>query len=257
MVKVICYNIEYCEGIEGVWYQYLEFWKIFFPPKNLDKRIVSALKKLHPDVLALIEVDTGSFRSGGKDEPRFICHKLSMNNFVEKIKYPLDGWLSLFHYIPILNKQANAFGSKYKIFDVKYHTFNEGTKRLVIDASIKCPKKVTFLIAHLALGIETRKKQIEELIKIVNNIKNPVILMGDFNTFNGEKEIQNILKNSHLKDRIKLDKEDIPYTIPTWSPTKRLDYILTSKEIKVKNYKILNFHFSDHLPVLIDFDLNK
>ncbi len=255
MVRVICYNIEYCEGIEGIWYQYLEFWRILFPPKNLDKKIISAIKKTKPDVLALIEVDIGSFRSRGKDEVKFICRKLKINNFVEKIKYPFNGWLKLFHYVPILNKQANAVASRYKLFDVKYHIFNEGTKRLVIEASIKCPKKVTFLITHLALGKKTRKMQIEELIKIVNNIKNPVILMGDFNTFNGEEEIQNILKNAHLKDKIKIDKEDIPLTSPVWHPLRRLDYILVSKDIKVKNYKILNFPFSDHLPLLIDFEL--
>ena len=67
MVKLICYNIEYCEGMEGLWYQYLKLWKIFFPPKNLDLRIVHALKKLKPDILALVEVDIGSWRSRGKD----------------------------------------------------------------------------------------------------------------------------------------------------------------------------------------------
>ena len=32
--------------------------------------------------------------------------------------------------------------------------------------------------------------------------------MGDFNTFNGEKEINELLKKTHLSDWIKLDKED-------------------------------------------------
>ena len=30
--------------------------------------------------------------------------------------------------------------------------------------------------------------------------------MGDFNTFNGEKEIGHLLEKTHLKDLIKLDK---------------------------------------------------
>jgi hypothetical protein len=47
----------------GFWYDYLKFWKIFFPPKNLDQKIVDSLKKLNPDLVALIEVDTGSFRA--------------------------------------------------------------------------------------------------------------------------------------------------------------------------------------------------
>lgn len=257
MVKVISYNIEYCEGMEGIWYQYLKFWKIFFPPKNLDRNLIGALKKIKPDILALIEVDVGSLRSRRKDEVRFLEEKLGLKDFVEKIKYPFKGWLRLFHHLPILNKQANAIISKFPFTGVKYHVFHEGTKRMVIEATVKCPKKVTLLAAHLALGKKARAKQVEELINIVNDIKNPVILMGDFNTFNGIKEIKELLKKTHLRDMIKLDKKSLPLTEPAWHPTRRLDYILTSPEIKVKKYSVLDFHFSDHLPLMIDFTFRK
>ncbi len=257
MVKLITYNIEYCEGMEGIWYQYLKFWKIFFPPKRLDQKIVQALKKIKPDILALIEVDIGSLRARGKDEVRFLEEKLNLHDFVEKVKYPLKGWLKLFHHVPILDKQANALISKYKISKVRYHVFHEGTKRMVIEATVHCPKPVTLLVAHLALGTKARGRQIEELITIVNAIKNPVILMGDFNTFHGESEIKKLLHQTHLKDKISLDKKDLPLTEPAWHPTKRLDYILTSPQIKVKKYSVLNFHFSDHLPLMIEFEVRK
>lgn len=257
MVKLISYNIEYCEGMEGIWYQYLKFWKIFFPPKHLEEEIITALKKLKPDILALIEADIGSFRSRGTDEVRFLEEKLKLNDFVEKIKYPFKGWLKLFHHVPILDKQANAIVSKYKLENVKYHVFHEGTKRVVIEATVRCPKKVTLLAAHLALGMKARDKQIKELIKIVNNIKNPVILMGDFNTFHGEEEINDLLKQTHLKDKIGLDKSSLPFTEPAWHPKKRLDYILTSPKIKVTKYLVLHFPFSDHLPLMIDFEFRK
>ncbi len=257
MVKLISYNIEYCEGMEGIWYKYLYIWKIFFPPKNLDQQIIAALKKLHPDILTLIEVDTGSFRSRGEDEVRKIEIGLGMHSFVEKVKYPLHGWLKLFHYVPILNKQANAIVSGYPIKKVKYHIFHEGTKRMVIEATINCPKPVTLLAAHLALGKKTRTLQIKELIKMVNNIKNPVILMGDFNTFNGEQEMKDLMQKTHLKDRISLDKESLPFTEPTWHPKKRLDYILTSPQLNVDKYSVLHYPFSDHLPLMIDFQFKK
>lgn len=253
MVRLISYNIEYCEGMEGLWYQYLFFWRMFYPPKQLDERIITQLKKLKLDILTLIEVDTGSFRSRGKDEVKFFEKELGMRSFVEKVKYPLHGWLKLFHYTPILNRQANAILSKYKLERVRYHVFHEGTKRVVIEATLKCPKRVTLLAAHLALGKSTRAQQIKELINIVNSIKNPVILMGDFNTFNGEAELQELEQKTHLKDRIALDKESIPFTEPAWHPSRRLDYILTSPQIKVKKYSVLHYEFSDHLPLMIDF----
>jgi len=169
MVRLIIYNIEYCEGVTGLWYDYLKFWKIFFPPKGLDQRIVDQLKKLKPDILALVEVDTGSFRAK-KDEVVFFEKKLGMKDFVEKIKYPFEGWLKLFHYVPILNKQANAIIAKEKLSKVKYHVFHEGAKRVVIEVTIHVPKKVTLLLAHLALGKKTRAKQIQKLTKIVQKI---------------------------------------------------------------------------------------
>ncbi|MBT3814888.1 hypothetical protein HOE37_04225 [Candidatus Woesearchaeota archaeon] len=257
MVRVISYNIEYCEGIPGKWYQYLKFWKIFFPPKKLDERIIGSLKQLKADILALIEVDTGSLRSRGKDEVRFIEEELGLNSFIEKIKYPITGWLKLFHHLPILGKQANALISRFNLTDIKYHVFHEGTKRMVIEATVKCPKKVTFLVAHLSLGKKARGKQIKELIDIVNGIKTPVILMGDFNTFNGIKEINELMKKTHLKDKISLDKNSVPFTEPAWNPHRRLDYILTSPEINVTNYSVLKFPFSDHLPIMIDFNFRK
>ena len=255
MVKLITYNIEYCEGIEGIWYQYFKFWKIFFPPRNLDQKRVQALKRLNPDILALVEVDTGSFRSRGRDEVRYFEKGLGMKNFIEKIKYPFQGWLKLFHYAPILNKQANAIVSKYKFSKVKYHLFHEGTKRVVIDATINCPKKVTLLVAHLALGTNTRAAQIEELIKIINKIKNPVILMGDFNTFKGVSELKKLMKETHLKDKAQLDKHSIRLTQPTWHPSRRLDYVLVSQQIKVKKYEVLNYPFSDHMPLFVEFEV--
>jgi endonuclease/exonuclease/phosphatase family metal-dependent hydrolase len=256
MVKLVCYNIEYCEGIDGLWYQYLMFWKLFFPPKNLDKKIVEALNRLHPDILALVEVDTGSFRAK-KDEVIFFEKKLGLKYFIEKIKYPLSGWTKLFHHVPILNKQANAIISKYPLTKTKYHLLNEGTKKVVIESTVHCPKPVTLLLAHLALGKKTRKKQLKELIRIVNEIKNPVILMGDFNTTKGDGEIKELLAKTHLNDKFLMDKQSLGLTYPSWHPRKRLDYVLTSKDLIVKRYAVLNFPFSDHMPLLVEFDFKK
>ena len=124
MTRLIVYNIEYCEGMLGLWYEYLKFWRIFFPPKNLDKRIINKIKNLAPDILALVEVDTGSFRAK-KDEVKFFEKKLAMKSFVETVKYPFQGWLKLFHYVPILDKQANAIIAKKRLSKVKYHVFHE------------------------------------------------------------------------------------------------------------------------------------
>ncbi len=254
MVRLVVYNIEYCEGITGLWYDYLKVWKAFFPPRGLDLRIVEELRKLHLDILALVEVDTGSFRSK-KDEVIFFENKLGLYNAVERVKYPYDGWLKLFHYVPVLRMQANAILTKYAIHDIKYHVLHEGTKRVVIEATLDALSPITILLAHLALGHGTRAKQLRELSELVNGIKTPTLLMGDFNTFDGPQELNYLLGSTHLDNLFKINHASEALTQPTVHPRRRLDYVLTSPKLKINDYRVLNFSFSDHLPLMLDFEV--
>ncbi|MFH1637011.1 MAG: endonuclease/exonuclease/phosphatase family protein [Candidatus Woesearchaeota archaeon] len=254
MVRLIVYNIEYCEGITGKrWLEYLKFWRVLFPPKMLDIKIMEAIKKLKPDILALVEVDIGSIRAR-KDRGRFFETSLDMMDIVEIVNYPKIGWLKLLSYVPILNKQANALIAKYQFSNIRHHVLSKGVKRIVIEATVKLPKEVTLLLAHLSLGKRARRKQITELTQIVTSISNPVILMGDFNTFKGEKEIMELLEKTHLFHKYKMNSSIL--TQPSVNPKRCMDYVLTSKDIHIKNYKVLNYDFSDHLPILVDFDVN-
>lgn len=252
MVKLVCYNIEYCEGIAGRWYQYLYFWRTFFQPKELDRQIVDAIGRMKPDIVALVEVDTGSFRSK-RNEVVFFKNRLGMRSFVKKVRYHFYGWMNLFRYVPVLNKRSNAIMSKYALKGIRYHWLHEGIKRVVIEATVRCPKKVTLLLAHLAVGKRTRALQIGELVGIVNSIKNPVILMGDFNTFGGDGEIRKLLEETHLKDYARMSEKSIGLTWPTWHPIMRPDYVLVSPQIKVKRYDVLKYGFSDHMPLFVEF----
>ena len=46
-------------------------------------------------------------------------------------------------------------------------------------------------------------------------------------------------------------------TFPSWAPKKELDFILCSEDIKIKDYKVLRNTLSDHLPILLDFEIKK
>jgi len=58
-----------------------------------------------------------------------------------------------------------------------------------------------------------------------------------------------------LKDKYQLDKHSIRMTQPTWHPSRRLDYVLVSPQINVKNYEVLNYPYSDHKPLFVEFNL--
>jgi endonuclease/exonuclease/phosphatase family metal-dependent hydrolase len=252
MVRLILYNIEYCEGTTKNIFQYLDIYHLFRSKKKLDDRMIDFLKTLNPDILALIEVDGGGKRSKKRNEPMYFSLKLGFDYLVDQVKYATG---SLFSRLPVLKHQENALLSKYPISAVKYHFFSRGAKKIVIDATLSLQKDTSLLVVHLSLFKRTRLKQLNELVKIVNSKTTPVILVGDFNTFK-EQELDLLLSNTNLLDAYSFNSvKSSKYTEPSWRPKYRLDNILISPEIKINNYEIIEAHLSDHLPVLIDFEL--
>ncbi len=205
----------------------------------------------------MVEVDAGSLRNKHIDEVKRIKKRLKMRSWGEHPQYSFFDFSQLLRRTPFLRYQSNALISKFPLKDIKHHYFSKGFKDVLIEASIYCPEKVTLLLAHLPLKQEARDAQLKEIINIVKNIHNPIILMGDFNTFRGLEELSELMASTSLKDSVPLDEEDKIYTYPVWHPNRRLDYILVSKDIKVKKFRVLKAEFSDHLPLLVDFKVRK
>lgn len=253
MTRLIFYNIEYLEGTDGKKLEYLEFWKRIAHPHGLDVRIAKELKKYDPDIVAFDEISGKNFVEG--DYFANIRKALGMRHYVKRVKYDLRKF-KLIKKIPFLNKQSNALMSKNKLSHVETVYLHEGMKRTIIEAEVNCGRMVTLLLVHLALSKETRKKQFEELARVIKKIKTPVILAGDFNTFDGEKEIKSLIKETSLRHSFRVHGGRI-FTFPAYHPRRRFDYVLTSKEIKIKKYSVLKMPFSDHLPVMVDFEVKK
>ena len=214
--------------------------------------MIEFLKSYKPDILALIEIDGGGRRSKKRNEPEYFAEKLNLPSMVHSIKYKLTG---LFSRLPVLKFQENAVLSKKPLHDVKYHLLKHGTKKLVIQAKLDLEKPITLLVVHLALFKKTRIKQFNELIGIIDEIEGPIILMGDFNTFK-EEELNFILSRTKLVDAYNQHPpKRIKYTEPSWKPKYRLDNVLVTPDVFIDNYEIIDAHFSDHLPVLVDFHL--
>ena len=189
-------------------------------------RIGKFINRYKPDLVGLVEVDLGSFR-------------------MYQYKYEED---SQYMKFPMVRKQGNALLSKNPILREEFHYLDIGMKKLIIE--VETEDVIVFLV-HLALGGKTRQKQIVQLYNLVKNCKKPVIVAGDFNVFWGEEEIEMFLQASDLKN-INTRKDP---TFPSWNPKRELDFILCSKEIKVNSYEVIQTQLSDHLPILIDFDI--
>ncbi len=192
----------------------------------------------------MIEVDNGSYRSGKKSQTEQIAEELGHFHSYRS-KY---GATSRWQRIPIYNQQGNAFLAKDTIHGEKFHYFERGMKKLVIELELE---HVTFFLVHLALSYKARQEQILHLYNLVKETNRPYILAGDFNAFMGEKEIQLLMSASGLKNADK----DMQPSYPSHNPKKHLDFILHSPEIQVNKFWMPDVQLSDHLPLVIDFEV--
>ncbi|MEE4253897.1 MAG: endonuclease/exonuclease/phosphatase family protein [Desulfuromusa sp.] len=236
MMRFIHYNICYATGPKV-------HNSMRSSTRNL-ARISAFLRELEPDLVGLIEVDHGSYRTGGKNQSELLADALG-HYHSHSIKYAEK---SFWRHVPVLRKQGNAFLTRGRIRNETFHFFEHGMKRLVIELELE--HLVVYLV-HLALGSRVRHRQLGELYNLVKTTQKPCLVAGDFNALWGEHEINLFLAATGLKNA---NSGRLP-TYPSNDPRRHLDFILHSKEIEVRDFQVPPVQLSDHLPLVVDFDV--
>jgi endonuclease/exonuclease/phosphatase family metal-dependent hydrolase len=216
---------------------------LFGNPGNL-ANIINFIKSADPDVVGLIEVDIGSMRSGRINQAEAIADTLGHFSAYE-CKY---GEESVNQLIPILRKQGNAFLAAPRITGERFHYFDQGIKKLIIELELD---EVAIFLVHLSLKYRHRHFQLRHLYELVKTSSKPVIVAGDFNTFWGENEIFLFMKAAGLRSANVASNP----TYPSRSPRMELDFILYGENIEVTNFEIPDVGYSDHLPLICDFNI--
>ncbi len=244
-MRLLTYNIAYGTGSPDAAHQRL--WTIHrylkTPRSHLD-RIIKFIDESKADIVGLVEVDTGSARTNYLNQVETIANHLK-HFHLSGTKYGAKNLLG--NKVPILNRQGNAVLTREKLPPGNFHYFPRGFKKLIIEVDIK---GIRFFLVHLALQKSVRKKQLKHLIKLVKS-DGPVIIAGDFNTFSGPEEI---IELEEELDLINPNAENLS-TYPSWEPRKQLDFILCSREIKILDFTVPDVRYSDHLPLILDFEL--
>lgn len=114
-------------------------------------------------------------------------------------------------------------------------------------------ENVTFFLVHLALAFKARQVQIYNLFNLIKETERPYIVAGDFNAFMGEQEIELLMSASGLKNA----NLDLLPSYPSHRPRRQLDFILHSPEIEIQKFWMPNVQLSDHLPLVIDFEVKE
>lgn len=240
-MRFVLYNIRYATGGRKrlPWGGYLSRTH-----RNLAE-LTAFLKSLDPDFIGLVEVDAGSYRARKQNQAETIAQQLGHYHSYRS-KY-LEG--HILNRIPVFNRQGNAFISRDGVRQEKFHYFSNGVKRLVIELETE---RLTIFLVHLALSFRTRHHQLADLYEFVKKTDKPHIVAGDFNPFFGHREIDLFLGATGLANA----DPDHHLTFPSWKPKRSLDFILHSPDIRITNFRVPRVLYSDHLPLVCDFELD-
>src|ERR1700759_1126793 len=104
-VRLLIYNIRYATGTGPAFHLPVPGAGYLRSSRQVLSRITDFIKDQDPDVVGLIEVDTGSVRTGMVNQADFIARSIGHYSTYE-CKY---GVSSVNHMVPIGRKQANAF----------------------------------------------------------------------------------------------------------------------------------------------------
>jgi len=212
-MKLLVYNIAYGTGHTGSPYDRLKnVHKLIRTPNTIITKIANYTEKQAPDIIGLIEVDTGSSRTNRLNQVEEIARKIS-HNHISAVKYNKK---HIAYSLPIARFQSNAVLSKHEISFSEFHFMPYGIKQLIIEVKIK---KLSLFIVHLSIRKMVRKKQLTYLAKIAKG-KNPLIIAGDFNTFSGQKELDELKYELQL---FSANSSSEP-TFPSYKPKMELDY---------------------------------
>lgn len=203
------------------------------------------VRKTDPDIVGLVEFDGGSFRTGGINHAAQFARTLE-HHYSYCSKYHRQ---SVARWLPLLRHQGNALFSKQPMQASENHYLPLGFKRLVMENKIG---DVHVFLIHLALNRHTREQQLKSVARFVPMSQEPVIMAGDFNTFEGTGELREFIRKTGLRSA---NSSGDP-TYPAWDPRKQLDFILVSDNIRIRDFAVFSgIRLSDHLPLMLDFEV--
>ncbi|MFN8282580.1 MAG: endonuclease/exonuclease/phosphatase family protein [Chitinophagales bacterium] len=199
--------------------------------------LTKMIKNENPDIIGLIEVNDDW-------ESHLHC---DLDEYTYKVSLPHDD-----NFGVLLLSKNEILKSEIKYFcDYELPS---------ICASIKVNNDTLhFILTHTipptsSCDFAQRNMQMDKINAFVKN-KTNVIIAGDFNCSSFSQNFNRALKNTDLKDsRIGFGLQS---SWPTWAPflSVTLDHILVSKKINVINRKTLSEFGSDHLPVVLEYNL--
>lgn len=241
-IKLLSFNIQVGIAATRPHHYVTHSWKHVLPHsrhlQNLD--LISDIISDY-DVVGLQEVDGGSLRSENINQTEYLAHKAGYPYWYHQTN----------RRIGRIAQHSNGLLSKFDPLDIVEHKLPgpiPGRGAMVVRFGDESNPLVVVLL-HLALGRRARMRQLEYISQIVHT-HDHVVVMGDMNCQPDSMEMQSLMTTTglHIPD-------NSPYTFPSWRPSKKLDHILVSPSLVVKDFSVIDAVCSDHLPISMEVEV--
>ncbi len=204
------------------------------------------LDALDADIVGLQEVDKDCNWSGNCSQAKDIAHGGDFRHYRMGVNNRRAGRYQLVY--------GNALLSQYPVRQCQNYPFSDasiGGKGFLM-ADVEAGDRVlTVCIVHLApVGKRARRSQVRSIIHALEDGDNPLVVMGDFNA---EIEKDGVLEE--MCEALGLETirggEGARDTF-RFLRGRRIDYIFSSRSLRVVNYHVGEAELSDHRPVICD-----
>jgi endonuclease/exonuclease/phosphatase family metal-dependent hydrolase len=201
------------------------------------RKIADAIRRLHPDIVALQEVHRKTWQARFRDQLAELEARTGLHGYFAP------------SYMQWGGAYGNAILTRGRIVEAETHSLPcIGEPRALLEATIRIDgATISFFVTHLTtwgrLNEAIRTEQLHCLAREVRTSRHPYILAGDFNTPPQSPEMEAFRRENAAQ----LASESIGPTFPHWH--EQIDYIFADYGWEVRASRAWPIEISDHLPV--------
>jgi endonuclease/exonuclease/phosphatase family metal-dependent hydrolase len=239
-------------------------WNVLYS-ENINNTI-DFLRQNPVDIICLQEltIDDNSGEPGHK--PDYIARQLGYHHFYKDLPIESTEGKQLTLVDGIFSRYPLSRSDFYWINEPQGRGGYDDEFRAYIEITVEVGgKEITIGTTHMSYTDRfqlTTGKQLEtdRLVDIIRAKKGSYILTGDLNAVPGSYTIEQISKHlAHAgPDMAQKTWTTKPFSYRGFEENDlnwRLDYIFTTKDIKINSAEILTTEYSDHLPLLAQIEL--
>lgn len=242
-LRLLSYNMQIGIRTSGPADYLRQSWRHLLPPalhptRHLEP--IAGMLRGH-DIVALQEADAGSLRTRAVNLVHFLAESAEYPHWYVQVNRNLAPFAR--HAMGVLSRFPVAHGEHHRLpghlpgRSAALFRFGDQGEHLTIVAT------------HLALSRKIRSRQLNHIHDLVGDDEH-LVLMGDLNC-----ETAELRQHPLLRERKMQLPENLLRSYPSWRPERLIDHILVSPSIPIHSAGVVDFRWSDHLPVAMEIEL--